>query len=1664
MTATKEEQHDDLIWAAVSEALAAALPGAKEVVLVVDGLDESSCGEAPLAKRLSKAAEDGSNVRLITLGSEKPSAPAPSHASIVISDDLISDDIAAVTRSQFENSGSFRSMNDLDQETIVTSIAETSNGSFLWAKLAAKQACQETSADSLRKAVDTLADSKPSVKDLVARCVQSPDAKDTTRQMLLWLATAGRPMSLRELSALASAQAHEDAVEQSDSDLLKALRPVKSLIFVQDGLTYIRHGLICSAMVDIFAEGKLVPDIKDRHQDLASRLLLYIKNNVTQHHETSLAPMDDYDTSQILGKYPLLDFAVRHWPVHVTKTSVFSKGGTAGVAKTFTNVMPTSTAVLLLQATVWKRKPVPVLLAHEAMVTDVYRHLLKPKHPVTLQAIILEAMLYRSVESNTEALSLLYEATTKAKTLLGTRNPVTMHLATTFLDMSSQTGATGPEITSRREEAMLLLVECYKVVYGQSSEYVVSTLRMLAEHYQATNQVEKAKQTGETVTSMTASEANDRDGDLLVRLKGRREKAAVEEGVDLFLDSEEHDEAAEGSGSQDFELSLKTAEKDANSGRLAAAENTYITLWQRASREYRVHHSDVWEERRLGAIIGYTKFLQAQKREDDATAVLSGFWEDYRTRSSVALTGGLAALFLQLSKAMKESSLHSESLSILKHTAQYFESGSQTRSSTYREIQQSIQTTSNELIQIMGSSNARVTSESTLEEMVLQACKSGSINQTTITAVFNLVGLYTSQYRWHDATRLTKRVLRVLWPSLFSASVQDVAAPEKQAPSCVELAQRLAACYHRRRRLTKEGGIRERVYSAMRNSRKVDDKLRARVTQQLLDLLEEQNQTDKLIRVRQEMLEDFRAHYGDDHPSVLEMLWQLAELTRPNAVFVQYYKDIVRILSKGSETAKPETFEPVLTVAEELWERGLPDASRYYKMLVDMFLTTPKAKPELQNQTFVKKLFTRYTQLLRDAGTEFSVIHKTMTSYLKQCSAVFGKTASITVQTTLSLAKLCQYSESYEADAIKLYEGLLQTDTKEINRSDISGTLESLYEDQIEAATWDESRTTTQAQVARVTTVLEKRLHTVRETHGWAHEESLSKLSELVTLRSRQSQTDKLCVEIKEAAANVLRTETSSTRLIAAASTIAAGYVSADQIQKATELQQDLYRQIIMKDTASAKSVGFDVSSCGRDKIVFLAQLECGLHRNTASMTETLASLTTQYVYFQEMRELMASKSSTLSKVILTTGRLENLLVASDRQAAASAVFKDLVTYFLETQGKKLKLTNRPQVEVFLRTLMQHFSTHKSSDFVRSVGISGNDSVARLLGDRQYNAACDLALATFTYISAQDSYRTPTVAKLVLTLGMRIAGRDLDPRPDDAAREKLLNASAVITKDVLHVLDGLKVNLDKISLAHLNKVIGLLGDQGEYRTLSWLLAALWNGRDDQKGWGLPVTLPLGQRYIMARYLVGESMAAVRLAEDIIYNCRRVHGPRHPATLDMSVFLTRLYTSVAQRYQGQSGGASKAVPEKYYRKSAAVHENVLRAFTDPSYAELETSYAESSVGSDLGAMGASQGMLQAALPDGQYVRRHMHHMKLALERLGGWAKDQAEYERLCAEAFKQYAEDMEGVQGVEKWDLKKYGAGKAEAEDDLLGAGFDDWEIVVPEDGSAEQSRGGSPRS
>ncbi|KAL4807490.1 hypothetical protein BDV18DRAFT_158706 [Aspergillus unguis] len=267
-------------------------------------------------------------------------------------------------------------------------------------------------------------------------------------------------------------------------------------------------------------------------------------------------------------------------------------------------------------------------------------------------------------------------------------------------------------------------------------------------------------------------------------------------------------------------------------------------------------------------------------------------------------------------------------------------------------------------------------------------------------------------------------------------------------------------------------------------------------------------------------------------------------------------------------------------------------------------------------------------------------------------------------------------------------------------------------------------------------------------------------------------------------------------------------------------------------------------------------------------------------------------------------------------------------------------------------------------------------------------------------------------------------------------------------QDVLKVLAELKINLAQVGLEHLNNsLIGLLGQQSNYEVLAGVLTSIWHSREAQRDWDPYVTLSLGRLYIMVRYLIGDTTAAVRLAEDIVYNCRRVHGARHPSTLEMSVLLSQLYTGIGQNYQGQKDTADLA--SRYYKRSASLHENVLRALSDPTFSDLDGSFDGSELGDSIDA---------EAFASDEQVKKHFKLFKLSIQRLGGFPKDYSEYERLNADLFREYPGALKGVEGVEKWDLKGFGAGKAESAEDLVDRNFSDWRLFSEDrlvDGQAD---------
>ncbi|KAL6229357.1 hypothetical protein BDW75DRAFT_245812 [Aspergillus navahoensis] len=1633
-----EEQFVNVLWDATKTALPVCLKGAKETVLIVDGVDEASCGQQALLQRLGLVTANASNLKVIILAAEKP--PDIGEQSLVqVTPDQIFDDIAAVVRRDFRSSAAFNGMAAEDREICVNRIVKAADGSFVWAKLAAKKIREESpsSGQALGKAVNDLVKAGYTITDLASYGLKSNVHRDAEK-IIGWLATAARPLATWELSALLSVELEKGTITEYKNDPLALLKPLASLVFYQNNLVYLRHGRIRTAVLEALSQKEPKSSTKDLHADFLQRISLYIRQVLTGKDDLSLDPVDAQHASTLLGRYPLLDFALRYWLGHTRMVfDCNTKKGISDAGKVLRPVLPTSPMVALLEMTLWSNKSTPALLLLHDTQTSLYEQVLGTKHHATLQTILCKAIFYQTIQTllPAQASQVFYDSAVTCQQVLSTQHSITMRITELFLESTSdQVTTSRTEIMVKRTEMLRVLVECYKIHYGNTSDVVISTLYQLVGHYTSINETHEAQKLTAFLQGHTVGRGPEdlptrrpSDESLIVQLHGPKDTIA--HGTVLVLDDVEQDELI--STSFDFNALFTLAEQHVHENNIAAAEQTFVDLWQRVSKAYRLQQSLEWELRGLKVIQAYSKFLLSHSRQSEVASLLSSFWAEHQ--QIISSYDEVVTQFVAVAQLMKSVKLSWMALDVLKQTAKSVSH----HSSLYKEIQEHIHATFKEAVHTEGSFTSTVT-ESYLIEMIFEASVDSSF---TATATHTLVQMYLSQHRWRDATKAMKRVLKAFWPSFFALSVDEVRLPSKDVQFCIEIAQQLQDCYKHRRYTVQEENVCLRLYRALRRDRPAGDKVIQAVTQKLIQLYERTRQTDKLISVHVDILNDYWARFKQDSPLVLQQLWILAELTSPQPASVGYYKRIFEILNKDSDVCNSPAFEPLVILVTELIKQGnYPDALRPCQILFNS-LQQSHISAKLRDPSFVKSVYERYVLCLQMTHADTHVIHDVTVRYRKACLTIFGAQAAITIDATQTLAFMAQEFKEYEAEAIELFEALLEMQSSEvdIDYENIRFMLEAIYEGQegMDSAAGELSSHHSQ----RIITARLKRLTTLREAYGWAHESSLSQMEEVISMYEKREETQAAITLLQETAIHIVSSEHFSSRLTVAAERIASSYRAIEQVQRGRKLALDIYQQLVAKDTTNVTSVGFDLSSSQRHSLLFLAQLEYSLREREESsltMVEIYSSLVAEQQYFERFRKEIHSKSSTLQSVLGIVSHLRVLLLGRGHTSTSTRVVEELTDYFMSAHGRKLGL-NHNQAAVFLSTILDHFQSHSSQNFLRSVALASHNRVVQLLQSKDQDrnrVVCDLALSAFHYIRAQDGFSSLTLVKLLFKMGLAISTWAIQaPQAPDS--EKMLQVSATIIKEMLSYCKTKDIDLTQLDAVHLNSLIKILDKQKDYRNLAWLLSALWDKR--QK---LPAiasddkyTLALGRMLAITLYLVGDYSSSIRLAEDIVYNCARVHGPRHASTVEMTILLSQMYTSVAQGYQGTADHRELAT--QYYKKAAALHENALRVFVDPSFAPTAID-AQTDEQLSPFASGASSPDEPEKSP-GRSVRQHLHLLKLAVERLGNWPKDYAEYERLNADVFRKFREDLEGIKGLDKCNLRQFGAGRAEASDDLISA-------------------------
>lgn len=699
---------------------------------------------------------------------------------------------------------------------------------------------------------------------------------------------------------------------------------------------------------------------------------------------------------------------------------------------------------------------------------------------------------------------------------------------------------------------------------------------------------------------------------------------------------------------------------------------------------------------------------------------------------------------------------------------------------------------------------------------------------------------------------------------------------------------------------------------------------------------------------------------------------------------------------------------------------------------------------------------------------------------------------------TLNLAEVCQRSEQYQYEAISHYEHVLKH-SKTVSKTNLErseSTLKSLYVKQVTSST--SSTTVTKEVLQKATEMSYTHYLEIRKTHSVTSHTTLSQLEELMTLYHKQSKTECAITEMRSLVVECVSKTTSSQELIKTAKWVASIYASCGYFSHAQILVRELKQQLIY-GTAS-KGCVFDLTKMDiRRCFAFVASFEWSIRSNSnLTVASFMAELLAEAMFYERFNASIKAKAH-MHQVLMHVARMRSMLFHLNRSQDFKIVETKTVGYFISIEPTVAKSCSENSIRAFLAVLLSHFSVrHEEVDeniMTTRAGHAAVHELRKLMQQHKYKEAVELARCTYLFLMAHKGLNDPTEISLGFQLCLLMAGRivhedsgytngqqDSHHRhlpEDQALKTEMMNLSRRILGEVLEICKTHDISLVRCQWSEINNLISLLGEVKDFARLQWLLYTLWQSRDGQSSWGQDVMLALGRRLVQASFMNAghndsERKMAIRLAEDLAYNVRRVHGARgQQRALSIMTLLASLYTSTAQHYQAHASAETNGHKQRavdmsrlYFKKAVGVHEDVLKLLLD---ADMDDGSDDESVSSSMhSTVRRSDAHLLRSPPLSRRVsghrvleqhqthhhqtlsltreqqivavKTHLHLLKIALQRLGTWAKPANEYEQLTSKAWTEFGSELSAAgmkdQARSKgWKLEGFGNGKSEGGDE-----------------------------
>lgn len=1681
--AANAKAYEEVLWKALADIVKQPIEGGNDLVIIVDGLDEvkGTQAAADTLKKLLEVTAQGSRTRLIILSTPALSTSGHGARHDITHEDTHEDIHTVVTRALMNNHH-FHAKSGAEQEATLDYIIHSAKGSFLWAIVACEILNLEKSNDGFNKAVESLKSSNGQPQDLVSKLFTALPLSNDAKVLLSWILTAERPLTIEEIHSLFSIDVQRATISHTNVDVHATIQSLRPFVTTEEHIVRFKHALIQTTLRDLAQRNKIQLSLKDSHTTVLLRILAYVKATLREKREPVISEVDVSLADRLFHQHHFLEYIVRYWVHHFRQTPFYSTNMTEfKPSPELQHVFPDTTTLPLLEQTCWGTQlAVQDALDTHVLVATIRRRVLTENHPAVLQTFLTCATLFSTINKPEEAQKYYFVSTKISRTILSDVHPLTIECAKRFLKITeSYTATSRTEIMTHREELLTILITAYERQYGRTSELVIKTRETLAQLYLTIKEEKRAQEIHQLIQELTieqygkhSHEADDVRGRLGVVLKGKGGRELETYKESFFADDDEEEQTVDVFDTNQVNIWLRRAEEHLAKGELALAEKTYVEIWQQISHRCRTVQTVEWHEKHLDVTTAYSKFLASQKRTSESSSVLIAVWRQYE-QHQLAYSESIVTRLTSVGKTIKSMGYYAVALSIFKHASSYYKSARKEESSHSTEVSREVASTSSELVQQSLNSTTTVTQTTgTISETVFQSVFHSVINSKTLDASTlalskKLTLQYMEQRNWSAAENIVKTTLEKTWSSFFFGSIHDVTLTSTFLKESVELIELLAEVYRQQRRMEKVEDVYIRFFRAVLSSPTVDRGLFEKAKTLLVTFYDKRGYPDNAISVFQDVLAVYRNVYGPTHELTITTLYTLGSRCksqpRNHPYWIDYYQQIVVALNKDSQQCHPNAMDAIIIVATSYWEdRRYAEAVTVFGVLWNTFVSNSKEYKQFSDTTFVQTLYERYFQCLEETGVSWTILHKTTKEYRETTLKIFGAESVVVAEATLALARVTQRSEEHSSEAIQWYEQASKHKAITTSITEIKQQLSSLYIRQLKSSS---SSTVKSETIDRAISMREEQFSESTKKYGYAHETSLTELHELSQLYSRQQKTDVAVRQLTTAVGSIVAKESTSQKLIESASSIAASFQSIKQEQYCSQLVQELHRQLCAHDTRNVAKWSFDLTKVSRSSLVFLASLEYSIRKDlTITFSEILASLTAEYIYFEHFRQALVKGS--MKNLLLVAAPLRTFLI--QHQLGESAVFveDEVLRVFLKRDAADLHPLSQQSPRLFIVSILEYLGSHKNTAFNKSVVMASNNHVEALTRAKQFPEAYDIANLGFLFANGHEGYSSAANLSMGFKLAALLVGRPDSRSPDAALRKKTIELSNRIVKKVLDLSKALKINLAQVQVAELSDLTALLGEQHDYATLEKLLTDLWHTRDAQRNWPPSVVVTLGRRLVAARFLAGHTVKAIRLCEDIAYNMRRAHGPRAAVTLESYELLAELYTSTGQAYLSKPGSdKTGATAIEYFKKALQVHQDILRMLVqddaeddsddEDTAAALLAEHANTSMnGSVDGHFSDSQSLDQLAAPitnKSALALRHLYLLKLAFQRVGGWPKQYAEYERLNALVFREFGSEpsWKGVQGVETWSAKGFGGGKAEKNEGGFGE-VREWGLVEGE--------------